>query len=245
MSYVLDELQHQTHGMTPQQMLAWTAREFAGRVVFATSLGREDQALTHMLAQTAPGIPVFTLDTGRLFPETYDLLDETRRRYHLDIRVYFPAADAVETFVNEHGSNGFRRSVDLRRQCCRVRKIEPLRRALNGYSAWICGLRREQSVTRAELEPVEWDEANGLIKINPLADWSEAQVWAYIREQRVPYSVLHDRGFASIGCACCTRAIQLDENLRAGRWWWETPEKKECGLHWHAGKQVGQVLSAK
>lgn len=218
-------------GAPAERLLAWAADWFAGTIAFASSLGAEDQVLTHLIALHAPNVPAFSLDTGRLFPETYDLLRATERRYGLRIQVYFPQAAAVEALVNEHGIDAYRESIELRKECCRVRKVEPLRRALAGRAAWICGLRRDQAVTRREMAPVEWDAANGLYKINPLADWSEAQVWEFIRAHQVSYHTLHDRGFPSLGCACCTRAIAPGEDVRAGRWWWENPEHKECGLH--------------
>lgn len=218
-------------GASAAQILQWAARTFGGRIAFASSLGVEDQALTHLIAGETPGLTVFTLDTGRLFPESYDLLAQTERRYGLKVRVYFPESDEVEQLVNAHGVDAYRKSVELRKECCRVRKVLPLRRALSGLQAWVCGLRREQAVTRREMAPVEWDAGNGLYKINPLADWTERQTWDFVKANNVPYHALHDRGFPSIGCACCTRAVQPGEDVRAGRWWWESPEHKECGLH--------------
>lgn len=221
----------QLKGAAVSAVLAWAGENFAGKVALATSLGAEDQALTHLIAREASATPIFTLDTGRLFPETYDLLRRTERRYGLRIQIFFPDASEVEHMVNDHGVDAYRESVVLRKECCRVRKVGPLRRALSGHAAWVCGLRREQALTRREMAVVEWDAGNGLYKINPLADWTEAQVWAFIREHEVPYHPLHDRGFPSIGCACCTRAVAPGEDIRAGRWWWENPEHKECGLH--------------
>jgi len=222
----------QEMGEVPAEiLLAWAADAFPGRVAFASSLGLEDQALTDMIARHAPEIEVFTLDTGRLFPETYDLLQRTREHYGIRIGVAFPDASEVEEMVAQHGPNCFRQSVEMRERCCRVRKVKPLRRALSRLDAWICGLRRGQSLTRSDLQAVEWDAANDLVKISPLAAWSESDVWKYIREHAVPYNPLHDRGYPSIGCACCTRAVQEGEDVRAGRWWWEKPEKRECGLH--------------
>lgn len=214
-----------------EEILRWAAATFPGRVAFASSLGLEDQALTELIARAGLEIPIFTLDTGRLFPESHDLIERTERHYGIRLRVYSPEAAGVERLVSEQGINGFRESVERRKECCRVRKVLPLRRALAGLEAWICGLRREQSVTRAELAPVEWDEANGLVKINPLAAWSEPQLRDFIKERGVPCHALHDRGFPSIGCAPCTRAVAPGEDVRAGRWWWENPEHKECGLH--------------
>ncbi len=223
-------------GRDPADILAWAAQAFPGRVAFASSLGLEDQAITHLIATAKLPIPVFTLDTGRLFPETYDLIAATRERYGIDIRVLFPRTEAVEQYVAAHGIDGYRRSVELRKACCGIRKIEPLRRALSNLDAWVCGLRRDQSITRTAVAEVEWDAGNGLVKVNPLAAWSEGRLRAFIAAERIPVNVLHERGFPSIGCACCTRAIQPGEGIRAGRWWWEEPEHKECGLHNRPGK---------
>lgn len=203
------------------------------KITFANSLGAEDMVLTDILRGHFPGIEVFVLDTGRLHDETYALLAQVQARYGQDIRVYYPEAKAVQDYVETQGINGFYHSVDARKRCCGVRKVEPLKRALSGKDAWITGLRRAQAVTRADLPAVEWDAGNGLHKINPLVDWSETDVWEYLRGFSVPYNALHDRHFPSIGCAPCTRAIALGEDVRAGRWWWENPESKECGLHVH------------
>jgi len=197
----------------------------------ASSFGAEDMVLLDLIAEHVPAIGVFTLDTGRLPEETLALIDRARDRYGLPIDVYFPDAVRVETFVRSEGVNAFYRGVDLRKQCCAIRKTEPLARALAGRKAWITGLRREQSVTRSDIGLREHDEVHGIAKFNPLVDWTEADVWDYIRARSVPYNALHDRGFPSIGCAPCTRAIEPGEDVRAGRWWWENPEHKECGLH--------------
>jgi len=226
-----ERLQQSLNGQPAEQILSWTTSEFPGRVALASSLGLEDQVLTDMIARNGVDIPVFTLDTGRLFPETYELIERTRARYGLQIRVLFPQAVAVEEMVNRHGVNLFLESVDLRKKCCQVRKIEPLKRALEGLEAWITGLRREQSVTRHQVEVIEWDQAHGLVKINPLAGWQEDQVRAYIETHNVPYNPLHDKGFPSIGCSSCTRAVRPGDDPRSGRWWWEHPEHRECGLH--------------
>jgi phosphoadenosine phosphosulfate reductase len=200
-------------------------------VAFANSLGAEDMVLTDLIYRNVPEIQDFTLDTGRLPAETYELIEEVRAKYNRAPRIYVPCTETLEEYLNTHGPNAFYKSVELRKRCCAIRKIEPLRRALRGMKAWVTGLRREQSVTRQELAEREWDEANGLFKINPLADWSEDDVWAYIRANEVPYNKLHDKNYPSIGCAPCTRAITQGEDIRAGRWWWERPESKECGLH--------------
>lgn len=215
----------------PQTLLTYFIQHYKGKIALASSLSLEDQVLTDMIVKIDPFTRIFTLDTGRLFPETYDVLEATRAKYGINVEVYFPEAKSVEKMVNSKGVNLFYDSVENRKVCCHVRKIEPLKRAFSGLGAWICGLRAEQSVTRINTHKVEWDVANDLLKINPLADWNEAEVWNYIRAHQIPYNKLHDRGFPSIGCQPCTRAITPGEDIRAGRWWWEEPEKKECGLH--------------
>jgi phosphoadenosine phosphosulfate reductase len=202
-----------------------------GRVGFSTSLGLEDQVLTQVIATTAPGTFIFTLDTGRLFQETYDLLDITQKRYKIPIKVFFPDPHSVEEMVNKKGINLFFESVENRKLCCHIRKIEPLTRALAGVDIWISGLRREQSVTRKKNKLVEWDGTHQKIKVNPLIEWSLNDVLNYIKENNIPYNPLHDQGYPSIGCLPCTRAIEPGEDIRAGRWWWENPAHKECGLH--------------
>jgi phosphoadenosine phosphosulfate reductase len=199
--------------------------------VLASSFGAEDMVLLDLIAQHAPTIGVFTLDTGRLPEETQALIDRARHRYGIAIDIYFPDATRIASFVHSNGVNAFYDSVDLRQGCCAIRKSEPLRRALAGKGAWITGLRRDQSVTRSALAYEEFDATHGLPKFNPLADWSEDDVWTYIRGRNVPYNALHDQGYRSIGCAPCTRAVEPGEDIRAGRWWWENPEHKECGLH--------------
>ncbi|NHR05602.1 phosphoadenylyl-sulfate reductase [Chromobacterium haemolyticum] len=200
--------------------------------VLANSYGAEDMVLTDLIARLGLSIASFSLDTGRLPTETYDLMQRVEERYPSHpVAVYFPQAAAVEQYVGLHGINGFYHSVDARKSCCQVRKLEPLRRALAGRSAWITGLRREQSPTRQDLQVSEHDADNGLQKFSPLLDWSERDVWDYLRAHEVPYNALHDRHYPSIGCAPCTRAISVGEDVRAGRWWWENPDSKECGLH--------------
>ncbi|KAI5914156.1 phosphoadenylyl-sulfate reductase [Thauera sp. 2A1] len=203
----------------------------AGELTFANSFGAEDMVLTDLILQAKLPIEIFSLDTGRLPAETYSLIGEVEKRYGVKLKIYFPDAGAVEQFVRTHGINAFYDSVELRKGCCGVRKMEPLRRALAGKKAWITGLRAAQSVTRTAMATREFDEGNGLEKLNPLLDWSEAEVWAYIRLHEVPYNALHDQFYPSIGCAPCTRAIAVGEDVRAGRWWWEDPTTKECGLH--------------
>lgn len=199
---------------------------------FACSFGAEDMVLLDAIASHARRIEVFTLDTGRLPEETQTLLETVRNKYPVAIRTYFPDAGAIEAWIQQNGPNAFYQSVAQRQQCCQIRKVQPLQRALAGKKSWVTGLRREQSQARQGLQIEGWDDANGLIKINPLLEWTEGEVWAYIREHSVPYNALHDRGYPSIGCAPCTRAVQPGEDSRAGRWWWES-SSKECGLHQH------------
>ncbi|HTL21398.1 MAG TPA: phosphoadenylyl-sulfate reductase [Steroidobacteraceae bacterium] len=202
-----------------------------GRLTYANSLGAEAMVLTDIIWTHLPQIDIFSIDTGRLHEETYELLERLQRRYKRALRVMYPDAGALERLVARQGVNGFYHSIEARRECCRVRKLEPFQRAISGFPAWITGVRREQSAGRANGQPIEWDAEHGLYKISPLIDWNEAEVWQYIRMQRLPYNPLHDRAFPSIGCAPCTRAIQPGESPRAGRWWWERAESRECGLH--------------
>ncbi|MGP1679003.1 MAG: phosphoadenylyl-sulfate reductase [Burkholderiales bacterium] len=211
--------------------LLWDITREFNPAALASSLGAEDMVLTDLIAKHAPTIEIFTLDTGRLHAETHRLLQQAMDHYDLRIRVVYPDGEALERLVAENGINGFFNSVANRKACCEVRKVEPLRRALAGKRAWITGLRRAQSPTRARLPLQEHDTTNGLEKFNPLSDWQEQDVWAYLHVFGVPYNALHDRGFPSIGCEPCTRAVTPGEDLRAGRWWWEEPDGKECGLH--------------
>lgn len=215
---------------TPEAFLQKAAAHFPGKVVFTTSLGLEDQVITSMIARAQLDINIVTLDTGRLFPSAYELLQRTTTRYKVPIKVYFPNTADVEDFVNTHGINSFYDSVELRKSCCHIRKVEPLRRALAGNTIWITGIRKEQSENRQEFPHVEWDAQNQIIKIHPLLDWTETMLWDYIDTQFVPYNPLHKEGYPTIGCAPCTRAVQPGEHPRAGRWWWEQGSQ-ECGLH--------------
>jgi phosphoadenosine phosphosulfate reductase len=199
--------------------------------IFASSLSAEDMVLTDFIAKEFREIEMFTIDTGRLPQETHNLLRAVATRYGLNIRVYFPGSAALEQFVSHHGSNAFYDSVELRKRCCELRKVVPLARALDGKRAWITGMRRQQSALRAQVAVFEFDQGNALYKFNPLADWSDSEVWDYIRQHDVPYNALYERGYASIGCAPCTRAITAGEHIRAGRWWWEAVQGGECGLH--------------
>ncbi len=225
------QFNQQFAGKSPEFVLTYFLHAYSGRIALSSSLSIEDQMLTDLIARIAPATRIFTLDTGRLFPETYSLIERTRMKYPITLEVFFPDAVEVENMVRENGINLFYESAELRKKCCQVRKIQPLKRAFQGLEVWICGLRREQSVTRQDMQLIEWDAPNGLIKLNPLIDYTEAQVWEYIKTNQVPYNKLHDRGFPSIGCQPCTRAIEPGEDVRAGRWWWENPEQKECGLH--------------
>lgn len=211
-------------------LLAEAAAKY-GPATFACSFGLEDMVIIDLIHRADLDIEIFTLDTGRLHEETYALMQQVMQRYSKPLRIMFPEGAAVESFVRAEGVNAFYQSVDLRKRCCGIRKVEPLRRALQGKKLWVTGMRREQSVTRADLEALSFDDANGLMKLNPLLDWSEVEVNQYIAQHQVPVNALHARGFPSIGCAPCTRAVSPGEDARAGRWWWEQPESKECGLH--------------
>jgi len=218
--------------LSSQDIIRWAVKEFGvGQLALATSFGAEDQVLTDMISGIDKSVGIFTLDTGRLPQETYATMDRTNERYGIKVEALFPDRKDVEDMVAEYGPNLFYKSVELRKRCCEVRKVIPLRRKLRTLKAWITGIRREQAITRSAVEKVEWDEVNGLFKINPLADWSEKAVWDYIKDKGVPYNPLHDQGYPSIGCAPCTRTVKAGEDIRAGRWWWENPEHKECGLH--------------
>ena len=206
--------------------------------VFASSLAAEDMVLTDLILRARLPIKVFTLETGRLHAETLGMIDRIRETYAYEVALYKPEAAAVDAYVTANGLNAFYDSIEMRKECCRIRKVEPLKRALTGNKAWITGQRRAQSTTRSELAVQENDAVHGLQKFNPLADWSEDDVWHYLRSHQVPYNPLHEKGYPSIGCEPCTRAIQPGEDVRAGRWWWESPDSKECGLHVVDGKLV-------
>ena len=220
-----------------QATLARIAADFSP-AVFASSLAAEDMVITDLILKAGLPIKIFSLETGRLHPETLAVLDQIKAHYGYDVELYRPQAEAVDAYVAEHGLNAFYNSVELRRACCGIRKVEPLGRALAGQRAWITGQRRAQSSTRTDLSVQEDDLAHGMQKFNPLIEWSEQDVWNYIRANNVPYNALHDQGFPSIGCAPCTRAVQPGEDIRAGRWWWENPDSKECGLHMVDGKLI-------
>ncbi|MBQ9469878.1 MAG: phosphoadenylyl-sulfate reductase [Bacteroidales bacterium] len=221
----------QLQGRSAHEVMEHVLRTFGKRVAISSSLSLEDQVLTDMAVKIDPKVRVFTLDTGRLFPETYQLIDKTAMHYGISIDTYFPRHEDVERMVHDEGINLFYNSIESRHRCCQVRKLEPLARAFSGLDAWICGLRRQQSVTRQHMHTVEWDAQHGIIKVNPLIGWSEEEVWTYIREHHVPYNRLHDQGYPSIGCQPCTRPVKPGDDIRSGRWWWESPEHRECGLH--------------
>jgi phosphoadenosine phosphosulfate reductase len=215
----------------PLEILKSIAQMKGEKIVFSTSLSAEDQVITHMIFSLNLDIEIFTLDTGRMFPETYQTLQKTLEKYQKEIKVYFPAAEEVEELMTEKGAYSFYDSVENRKQCCEIRKVKPLKRALKGKTIWITGIRSEHSQNRTEMQKIEWDAANNITKIHPLLHWSNDEVWTYIKANNVPYNSLHDKGFISIGCQPCTRAVKEGEDFRAGRWWWEDTSKKECGLH--------------
>jgi phosphoadenosine phosphosulfate reductase len=201
-----------------------------GRVVYSSSLGVESIVLTDLIWEHAPQIDIFTVDTGRLPEQTLELLERIERRYRRRIRVVYPQAPAVQNYVADNGINGFYHSLAQRQSCCAIRKIEPFRRAVLGYNAWITGVRHEQSEARASTKALEWDERYRMQKVSPLLAWTHHEIWEYVRSRKLPYNPLHDLGYASIGCAPCTRAIEPGQDQRAGRWWWENPDTRECGL---------------
>ena len=224
------------------EALAYLASAYPGQVVFSTSFSVEDQVITHQIASNHLPISIFTLDTGRLFAETYSVWSGTNEKYDTKIKAYYPDRALLETYLNERGPNAFYESVTNRKDCCFIRKVEPLKRALKGQKVWITGLRAEHSPERKDLQLIEWDDNNKVIKYNPLLHWDSQAVKSYIDEHNIPYNILHDKGFVSIGCAPCTRAIRAGEDFRAGRWWWEDNNKKECGLHVH-GETAGTLTT--
>ena len=227
----LEDIKQQIQGLDPVAALSLLANKFPGQIVFSTSFGWEDQVITHMIFTNDLPVKVFTLETGRLFPETYYVWNRTMEMYEKPIYAYYPNHELLEKMVNAKGPSSFYESVENRKECCGIRKVEPLKRALTGNKCWVTGIRAEQSVNRHDMHNLEWDEQNNLIKFHPIYDWTLDQVKEYIRIHNVPYNTLHDRGFPSIGCQPCTRAVQPGEDFRAGRWWWEDQSKKECGLH--------------
>lgn len=227
----LDSIREKINGLDPVAALTLLAKEFPDQIVFSTSFGWEDQVITHIIFTNNLPIKVFTLETGRLFPETYYVWNRTMEMYEKPIHAYYPNHELLEKMVNAKGPSSFYESVENRKECCGIRKIEPLKRALSSNKCWVTGIRAEQSANRQDMHNLEWDEQNNLIKFHPIYDWTLDQVKEYIRKYNVPYNTLHDKGFPSIGCQPCTRAVQPGEDFRAGRWWWEDQSKKECGLH--------------
>jgi phosphoadenosine phosphosulfate reductase len=234
----IETISNSMESKTAEDVLKWALEEYHPRIGLASSFGAEDVVIIDMLAKINKDAKIFTLDTGRLNQETYDVMDAIRDKYDIKIEVYFPDQKEVEDMVNNYGLNLFYKSVEYRKLCCEIRKVKPLNRALSNLDAWITGLRREQTGTRTNVKKVEIDNAhNGIIKINPLADWTWDMVWEYVKKNDVPYNKLHDKGYPSIGCEPCTRAIKEGEPFRAGRWWWEDNAHKECGLHFNPVKK--------
>ncbi len=227
----IENLNKEFQNSSPQEVISFFLLNYPEKIAFATSLGIEDQVITEMIVSINKSIKIFTLDTGRLFQETYDLIQKTNSRYKINIEIYFPDTRQVEKMVKEKGINLFYESIENRKLCCHVRKIESLKRVINNFDFWITGLRKKQSEIRANDKLIEWDKINGLIKVNPLIKWTEKDVWNYIKEKNIPYNSLHNKGFKSIGCVPCTRAVEDSEDSRSGRWWWENDGHKECGLH--------------
>lgn len=218
----IEALNEQFTMATPQEVLAYFLKEYEGRIALASSLSVEDQVLTHMIALEHPDTRIFTLDTGRLFPETYQLIDRTNLTYNISIEVLFPNYHKVEQMVREEGVNLFYNSVESRRRCCAIRKLEPLKRAFRDLDVYICGLRHAQNIIPQDAQLVEWDDMNGLVRLSPLVNWSEDDVWEYVHRHHVPYNKLYDKGYPDIGCEPCTRAVKPDDTACSGRWWWET-----------------------
>lgn len=227
----IEELNEEIKNLNISSVLELFSSRFPGRVTFSTSFSLEDQVISHLILSQKLNISIFTLDTGRLFPETYSVWSLTNEKYNTNIRGYFPDMDLLENYLSEKGPNAFYDSIENRKSCCHIRKVIPLKRALQGNKIWITGLRAEHSVNRSSMNILEWDSGNKMIKYNPLLHWTTPQVTEFISSNEIPYNPLHNKGFVSIGCAPCTRAIKPGEDFRAGRWWWEDKEKKECGLH--------------
>lgn len=233
MKYTLEELKRLINGKTTEESLEYISGIFSGEAVFSSSLGLEDQVITHLIYSNNLPVETFTIDTGRLFNETYSVLEKTNEYYGKKIRIFFPEYSKVEELVNMKGPLSFFESIENRKECCFIRKVEPMKRALKGKQLWIAGIRAEQSADRMEMQNLEWDDHYNLFKYHPLFDWSFQEVKEFIKKNNIPYNSLHDKGFVSIGCAPCTRALKDGEDFRSGRWWWEENSKKECGLHVH------------
>lgn len=227
----VQELNQKFKNNSPQEILEYFIKNSDENIALSSSFGAEDQVITDMMLNIDKSANIFTLDTGRLPYETYDVMDSTNLKYNIKVNVFFPNDNDVQALYQNQGINGFYESIDNRKACCFARKIAPLKRALKGLDIWVTGLRASQSVTRVDMDAFEWDEGNQVIKFNPLIAWTAEDVWEYIKKNYVPYNKLHDKGYPSIGCAPCTRAVKDGEDVRSGRWWWENPEHKECGLH--------------
>jgi len=231
MQKYIDSINKKLQNTTIENVLEYFLEKYKNDVLFSSSFSAEDQVLTDLIYGIDKNIHIFTLDTGRLYPETYDVMDATNLKYNMKLDVYFPKAKNVQELYKIQGINGHYESKEKRENCCYIRKVEPLKRALKNKKIWITGLRKKQGVSRTKISLVEYDKNFKIIKVNPLIDWSKDDVWSYIKKKNIPYNALHDRGFPSIGCAPCTRAVKDGEDIRSGRWWWENPEHKECGLH--------------
>ncbi len=229
----ITSLLHQSNGLSIAAFINLLTQKYPGQVTFSSSFSYEDQVISHEILHNQLPVKIFTLDTGRIFAETYSVWNSTNEKYNTHIKAYYPKHDALEQLVDERGPNSFYESVQNRKDCCFIRKVEPLKRALQGNAVWITGLRAEHSPDRHNLPIIEWDAANNIIKYHPILHWQTSEVKEYITQNHVPYNPLHDKGFVSIGCAPCTRAVKPGEDFRAGRWWWEDAGKKECGLHVH------------
>ena len=229
----IPQLLHQLNGRSVDEFIQLLTNQYPDQVTFSSSFSFEDQVITNEICNNQLPVKIFTLDTGRMFAETYSVWNSTNEKYNTKIKAYYPNQDTLENLVAERGPNSFYETIQNRKDCCFIRKVEPLKRALAGNAIWITGLRAEHSPDRHDLPIIEWDESNQIIKYHPILNWSTADVKEYITKQHVPYNPLHDKGFVSIGCAPCTRAIKPGEDFRAGRWWWEDADKKECGLHVH------------
>ena len=228
---IISNLLHQISGLNTAAAIDLLTKQFSQQVTFSSSFSYEDQVITHEILNNKLPVKIFTLDTGRLFAETYSVWSSTNAKYNTSVKAYYPQAEPLQDFIVANGPNAFYESVENRKQCCFIRKVEPLKRALAGNAVWITGLRAEHSPNRHDLPVLEWDESNNIIKYHPLLHWTTEEVIQHIRENQIPYNPLHDKGFISIGCAPCTRAVKPGEDFRAGRWWWEDASKKECGLH--------------
>ncbi len=227
----IEQLEKKYRGAKAEEIIQLAIEIFENKLSFATSLSVEDQVVTYMLSMVSSRIDIFTLDTGRLFQETYDTIEKTNKFFNINIRIIFPEKEQVENMVNEKGINCFYENAENRKECCTIRKTKPLLKTLQDYEAWMTGLRREQSVTRFGMKKIEKDTLSGLVKFNPLADWTEQETYDFIEKHGIPFNELQNKGFRSIGCLPCTRPVNKDDDIRAGRWWWEKPEQKECGLH--------------